>query len=101
VITDGLLADPADARDLAHWAFDVGAGVRTVSRLFVAQTGMTFGQWRTHARVRAAVTLLADGLPVGTVARRVGFTKPAAFSAAFRRVTGRSPSAFGPARVAG
>lgn len=95
-IAEGLLADPADGRDLARWAYDVGAGVRTVSRLFVAETGMTFGRWRTHARVRAAVTLLADGLPVGTVARRVGFTKPAAFAEAFRRVTGRLPSDFLP-----
>lgn len=95
-IAEGLLADPADGRDLARWAYDVGAGVRTISRLFVAETGMTFGRWRTHARIRAAVTLLADGLPVGTVARRVGFTKPAAFAEAFRRVTGRLPSDFLP-----
>jgi AraC-like DNA-binding protein len=96
VIAEGLLADPADGRDLARWAYDVGAGVRTVSRLFTAETGMTFSRWRTHARIRAAVTLLADGLPVGTVARRVGFTKPAAFAEAFRRVTGRPPSDFLP-----
>ena len=95
-IVEGLLADPADGRDLARWAYDVGAGVRTVSRLFAAETGMTFGRWRTHARIRAAVTLLADGLPVGAVARRVGFKKPAAFAEAFRRVTGRPPSDFHP-----
>jgi AraC-like DNA-binding protein len=100
-ITNGLLADPADDRDLARWAYDVGAGVRTITRLFAAQTGMTFGQWRTHARIRAAITLLADGTPVGTTARRVGFTKPAAFTEAFRRVTGQLPSAFGPVERGG
>jgi len=95
-ITDALLADPADGRELAHWAHEVGAGVRTLSRLFTAQTGLTFGQWRTAARVRAAITLLARGTPVGTTARRVGFAKPAAFAAAFRRVTGRPPTAYRP-----
>lgn len=93
-ITDALIKDPADDRDLAQWAFDVGAGTRTVSRLFVAQTGLTFAQWRTRARIRAAIALLATGTPVGTVGRRVGFTRPAAFSEAFRRVTGHRPTAF-------
>jgi AraC-like DNA-binding protein len=95
-IADRLLADPSDDRDLAHWAHEVGAGVRTLSRLFAAQTGMTFAQWRTNARIRAAVSLLADGLPVGTVARRVGYTKPSAFTEAFRRVTGQRPPTFLP-----
>jgi len=95
-ITDGLIANPADGRDLARWAYEVGAGVRTLTRLFVAQTGMTFGQWRTNARIRAAITLLAEGAAVGTVARRVGFAKPSAFTEAFRRVTGHVPAAFTP-----
>ena len=91
-ITDALLRNPADDRDLAAWAFAVGAGARTLSRLFVTETGMTFAQWRTRARIHAAVALLAGGAPVAVVGRRVGFTKPAAFSEAFRRVTGHRPS---------
>ncbi|GIJ46783.1 transcriptional regulator [Virgisporangium aliadipatigenens] len=91
-IAERLLADPGDGRELAHWAVEVGAGVRTIGRLFVAETGMTFGRWRTHARIRAAVPMLAEGVPVGTVSRRVGFRKAAAFTDAFRRVTRRLPS---------
>jgi AraC-like DNA-binding protein len=98
-VARGLLANPADGRELAHWALEVGAGVRTLSRLFVAETGMTFGRWRTHARVRAALVLLAEGVPVGTVSRRVGFRKAAAFTQTFRRVTGRLPSSFSGERL--
>lgn len=95
-ITDGILAYPADDRDLSRWAYDVGAGVRTITRLFSVETGMTFARWRSLARVQAAITLLAEGVPVGATARRVGFVRPAAFSEAFRRVTGQPPSAFSP-----
>lgn len=94
-ITDALVADPADDRDLAAWADHVAAGVRTLTRLFRAETGMTFAQWRTHARVRAALVLLARGTSVGATARAVGYRKPGAFAEAFRRVTGRAPSDLG------
>jgi AraC-like DNA-binding protein len=55
---------------------------------------MSFGQWRTQARMRAAVADLADGLPVGVVARRVGYATASAFVSAFRRCTGRTPGSF-------
>ncbi|XVQ06790.1 helix-turn-helix domain-containing protein [Spirillospora sp. CA-255316] len=93
-ITEALLADPADDRDLAAWADHAATSVRTVTRLFQAETGMTFAQWRTHARIRAALTHLADGAPVRAAARAVGYRKPAAFAEAFRRVTGQLPSAY-------
>ena len=90
-IADVLLADPADQRDLATWASHTHTSVRTITRLFTAETGMTFAQWRLHARVQAAITYLAQGASVEAAARAVGYRKPAAFSEAFRRVTGQHP----------
>lgn len=95
-IADALIANPADQRDLATWARDVGAGVRTVTRLFSDETGMNFAQWRTHARIRAALGHLARGRSVGATARAVGYRKPGAFAETFRRVTGQAPSAYQP-----
>ncbi|MEE1799936.1 helix-turn-helix transcriptional regulator [Streptomyces sp. JV176] len=94
LIADALIADPGDPRDLAAWADDTHTSVRTISRLFSQETGLTFAQWRTHARVRAAVSRLARGASVGATARAVGYRKPAAFSAAFRRVTGQHPGVY-------
>ncbi|WP_158092078.1 MULTISPECIES: helix-turn-helix transcriptional regulator [Pseudonocardia] len=94
-ITRALVADPADGRDLAAWADHTATSVRTLTRTFQTETGMTFAQWRRHARVRAALTLLANGTSVGATARAVGYRKPSAFAEAFRQVTGRSPSEFG------
>ncbi|MEU6478572.1 helix-turn-helix transcriptional regulator [Streptomyces sp. NPDC047017] len=89
-----LLEDPADPRGLGQLAHVVGSSARTLLRLFLAETGMTFNQWRVHARLQAALAHLAEGAPVARVAERVGYGTPSAFVAAFRRVTGETPAAY-------
>ncbi|NLU74993.1 helix-turn-helix transcriptional regulator [Streptomyces sp. HNM0575] len=93
-IAERLVASPADPRELAGWAHEVHAGVRTLSRLFLSETGLTFAQWRTRVRIRAAAHLLADGESVGATARAVGYRKTGAFINAFRRATGQTPGAY-------
>ncbi|WP_093145621.1 AraC family transcriptional regulator [Saccharopolyspora antimicrobica] len=91
VVADALLADPADRRGLELHARAAGVSRRTLSRLFVRDTGMSFDRWRTHARLRAALALLAEGQPVSRVAHAVGYATPSAFLAAFKRTVGTSP----------
>lgn len=93
-IAEQIIADPGDSRELTFWAHRVHAGVRTVSRLFLSETGLTFAQWRTHVRMRAAAQQLAEGRSVGATARAVGYRKPSAFIAAFRRSTGQTPGTY-------
>lgn len=93
-IAERLIADPADPRELAAWADHVHAGVRTLSRLFAAETGLSFAAWRTQVRIHAAVALLTTGATVNTTARAVGYRKPSAFIAAFRRTTGQTPGTY-------
>lgn len=90
-VAEALIDAPDDGRDLGAWGSEVGASIRTLARLFASETGMTFVQWRTQVRMRAALVLLADGERVGTVARRVGYAGPSAFTTAFRRAMGCSP----------
>jgi len=93
-VADGLLADPRDRRDLRAWGQKVGASERTLARTFLASTGLSFGRWRTLARLRAALPLLAEGQAVATVADRVGYQTASAFVAAFRRETGVTPGRY-------
>jgi AraC-like DNA-binding protein/quercetin dioxygenase-like cupin family protein len=92
LVAEGILADVTDERPLAAWGREVGASARTLARLFVAETGLTFARWRTNARLAAALRLLAAGEAVGTVAHRVGYGSPSAFVAAFRRGLGTTPA---------
>jgi AraC-like DNA-binding protein len=86
--------DPADTRTLGEFGMAVGASERTLSRLFRAQTGMTFPQWRAQLRLHHAMRRLANGTPVTTVAHETGYANASAFVEAFRLATGTTPGAY-------
>ena len=93
-VARALTADLADNRTLADWGHKVGASERTLARAFLAETGISFGRWRTLLRLQAALPALASGEPVGNVARHVGYESASSFVAAFRRETGQTPASF-------
>jgi AraC-like DNA-binding protein/quercetin dioxygenase-like cupin family protein len=93
-VADRLADFPADGRTLASWGHEVGASERTLARAFLAETGVSFGRWRTMFRIQSALTALAAGEPVAVVARRVGYDSDSAFVQAFRRETGVTPGAY-------
>lgn len=90
-VADALTHDPADPRTLAA---DSATSPRTLARLFIADTGITFGHWRTQIRLAASLPLLATGLPIARIAGRVGYATPSAYVAAFRRAVGVSPGRY-------
>lgn len=91
-----LRADPADDRTLAALGREVGASDRTLSRRFRADLGMTFPQWRTQLRLYQALVLLAENVPVTTVAHRCGWSSASAFIDVFRRAFGHTPGTHRP-----
>lgn len=93
-VAEALVSNPADTRNLADWGREVGASGRTLTRAFLADTGIPFARWRTSVRLQTAIPLLAAGEPVATVATYVGYETPSAFIAAFRRHTGVTPGAY-------
>lgn len=93
-VADALAGDPADDRTVQAWGRAVGVSGRTLARVWLAETGLSFGRWRTQLRLQAALPLLAGGLPVATVARRVGFATPSAFVSVFRRALGVTPGRY-------
>ncbi|WP_084430456.1 AraC family transcriptional regulator [Kibdelosporangium aridum] len=93
-IAAALRIDPADGRTLAEWGRVVGASSRTLARLFGAETGLGFAEWRTRLRLTHALGLLAGGTSVAATAHLVGYSTPSAFVSAFRRTTGTSPARY-------
>ena len=90
-ICEAILRDPGNDQDLEHWARVGGLGRRTLTRLFRQETEMSFAEWRQQVRLMEALTRLAAGEPVTTVALDLGYDSPSAFSAMFRRIMGISP----------
>lgn len=69
-----------------------GASRRTLERLFVRETGMSFGRWRQQAMLLHALRMLGQGQTVAVVAETLGYADIAAFSAMFKRALGVAPS---------
>lgn len=97
-IADALLTDPGDTRTLDGWAESVYTSAKTLQRLFAAETGLRFPEWRTQARLYAALPRLAEGCPVGQVAHEVGYAGANGFIEAFHRHYGHTPGAHFAAR---
>ncbi|WP_236725293.1 AraC family transcriptional regulator [Amycolatopsis orientalis] len=93
-VARAVIADPADRRGLADLAREAGASERTLARLFLTECRTTFGAWRVQARLRASLPLLAEGMPLTAVSRRIGYSSPSAFVVAFRRAVGVTPGAY-------
>jgi AraC-like DNA-binding protein len=83
-----------DASTLADVADGSGGSGRTLERLFVRETGLTFGAWRQRARLLEALRLLAGGESVTATAVAVGFASTSAFVTMFRRALGETPGRY-------
>lgn len=88
------LADDLQRATLERIAMAVGVSTRSLQRR-IAECGTTFSGELAKARVRAAEALLArPDVKIEVIAREVGFRSAPAFTAAFRRITGTSPSTY-------
>ena len=90
-VIDALLLDPGDGRDLEAWGRVAGASGRTLARLFVLETGLTFGLWRKRLLLQEAIDRLGRGAQVTRVAYDLGYQSLSAFIGMFRSQLGASP----------
>ncbi|CUU59424.1 AraC-type DNA-binding protein [Parafrankia irregularis] len=93
-VAEELIRDPALDLTLKEWATRVPSSPRTLLREFLADTGLTFEQWRLRCRLTAAVEFLAAGYDVDQVAARVGFASRGGFRRAFQQQFGPTPHEF-------
>lgn len=92
-------ANPHRHWDLATLAAAADVSAETLRRLCRNDIGTSPMQQVARIRMRVAAQLLSSGrYTVATVAARVGYDNPYAFSTAFRRITGNPPSRTLPGR---
>lgn len=93
-VADVAFEDFRNRLDAAELASRAATSVRTVSRLFPAETGLTLKSWRQRARIVQAMDRLARGDAIAKVSSDFGFNSTASFSSAFRQVTDMTPTMF-------
>lgn len=90
--------DLSRPRSLAWLARHVNASGRTLARLFRAEFGMTYPQWRTRIRVFHAMVLLAQGATVTEAGQSCGWATTSAFIDTFTQTMGHTPGQYRAAR---
>ncbi len=93
-VVKALFANPAEQRTLEKLCKDCGASKRTIHRLFLEETGMTFGRWRQQLRLLHAMRQLASGAKVTAVALEAGYGSTSAFISMFRKQLGTTPKRY-------
>jgi AraC-like DNA-binding protein len=91
-LTGDALAQEVRFEDIAR---DVGLAPRSLARRFEDECGMTWRAVVRRMRVLRAIEELATGEhSVTAIAHAVGYTSLSAFNAAFRDLTGRTPTQY-------
>lgn len=81
---------------LGQLAQQAGASERTISRIFIKDTGMNYQSWRQQWRLLKAMEMLSDGLSLSDVAQGLEFVSDSAFIVFFRQHTGTTPARYSP-----
>ena len=93
-ICRSLQQHPEQATTLSQWGQKLGVTEKTLSRLFLAETGLTFRAWRQRLRLLGALTPLEQGERVTDVALACGYDSTSAFIAAFRQQFATTPGEY-------
>jgi len=92
-----LIANPALSLGLDDWADAIATSRRTLTRSFRKETGMSFSAWKRQLRQLQSLKLHEEGVPLKSIAARVGYQSPQALRAMMKR--GRRETA--PAKSSG
>lgn len=93
-IADALTAEPSDRSTLSDWAKRVAMSDRSLARLLIRETGLTFGRWRQQLHLVVALRELASGETVQNVAAELGYDSVNAFITMFKKAMGSTPAQY-------
>ncbi|WP_038180150.1 helix-turn-helix transcriptional regulator [Vibrio rhizosphaerae] len=93
-IADQLLNSPSTDLTQAQLAAHSGVSVRTLSRIFIRETGLTFSQWRQQSKLVISLKWLLAGCTISDVAERSGYGNVSAYIEVFRHRFGETPGKF-------
>jgi AraC-like DNA-binding protein len=93
-IAGALIGNPADRSTVAEWGDRVAMSERTLARLVLNETGMTFGRWRQQLHTIIALQQLSAGVSVQRVSEDLGYESVSSFITMFKKALGKPPARY-------
>ncbi|WGS52850.1 helix-turn-helix transcriptional regulator [Paraburkholderia sp. D15] len=93
-IADALNVNPGDRSTISQWGKRLAMSERSLARLIVNETGLTFGRWRQQLQLLVAVRELAGGASVQRVSDELGYESVTAFITMFKKALGHPPGRY-------
>lgn len=91
-MADALVSNPEDRSTFKTWAKRLALSERSLARLMLRETGLTFGRWRQQLHLILALQALASGVSVQNVAANLGYESVNAFITMFKKTMGSTPA---------
>jgi len=91
-ITQSIIDNLADNVNLKEWGYKVGASERTLSRLFIKETGLSYKGWVNRLKHNKAIIGLASGLTNEKLSLVLGFASGDSFSHWFQKEFNETPT---------
>lgn len=89
-----IVQNPHEIPSLPILSSLAGASVRTIERLFKAEAGMTFRQWRSRFRLMNSLAQFTSGKSSTSVAHELGYKSVSSFICAFKAQFGCTPQEY-------
>jgi AraC-like DNA-binding protein len=93
-MAQALTQDPSDRTSLAQWGERLAMSERSLARLVVQETGLTFGRWRQQLHILIALRQLSEGASVQQVGGNLGYDSVTAFITMFKKALGQPPGRY-------
>lgn len=89
-----IVVTPKQRKTLTEWSQYIGMSRRSLARLFVKDTGLSFGRWQQQLLLLIAIHLLSEGLSVQQTAWELGYESVTAFITFFKKNMGVPPAKY-------
>ncbi|NBF13260.1 AraC family transcriptional regulator [Pseudomonas sp. Fl4BN1] len=89
-----IIERPEQRCSLNQWGALIGLSERSLSRLILSETGLSFGRWQRQLHILQGLKQLGQGDSVERVALTLGYDSASAFIRMFKKAVGQPPGQF-------
>lgn len=94
LLVEGIRQPGQAKHSAAYWAKKLALSERSLARLMVSETGLSFRPWRQQLQLILAINRLVEGERVEIIAHELGYESVTAFITMFKKALGITPGQY-------